>query len=86
MDQQSKRSLFRKLLLLFALTYLLSNGPGLLLVNRPLLVLGMPLLYLWALFWGVVQIGIILYAYKRLWKEDAEDYKSESEPSAREAP
>jgi hypothetical protein len=72
MDQPQKKSLFRKLLLLYAVTFLLSNGPGLLLVNKPVLVAGMPILYVWALFWGVVQIGIILYAYRRLWKNEAD--------------
>lgn len=75
LDKQAKKRLFRRLLLLFAFTYLMSNGPGILLVNKPVLIGGVALLYLWALFWGVVQIGIILYAYFKLWKDIAEKYE-----------
>ncbi len=75
MTKAEKKKLFRRLLILFAISYLLSNGPGLLLVNKPVLVCGMALLYVWALFWGVVQIGIILYAYFKLWKDEADEYE-----------
>ena len=75
MGKQAKKKLFHRLLWLFAISYLLSNGPGLLLVNKPVLVGGMALLYVWALFWGIVQIGIILYAYFKLWKEEADEYE-----------
>ena len=74
MGKEAKNKLFRRLLWLFAISYLLSNGPGLLLVNKPVLVGGMALLYVWALFWGIVQIGIILYAYFKLWKHEADEY------------
>ena len=73
MNEQQKKSLFRKLLLAFAVSFLMSNGPGVLLVNKPSLVAGMPLLYLWALGWGIVQIGIILYAYFKLWRHEVEE-------------
>lgn len=73
MNEQQKKSLFRKLLLAFAISFLMSNGPGVLLVNKPSLVAGMPLLYLWALGWGIVQIGIILYAYFKLWRHEVEE-------------
>lgn len=75
MNKAEKKKLFRRLLILFALTYLLSNGPGLMLVNKPVLICGMALLYVWALFWAVVQIGIILYAYFKLWKDEADEYE-----------
>lgn len=73
MNEQQKKSLFRKLLLAFAISFLMSNGPGVLLVNKPSLVAGIPLLYLWALGWGIVQIGIILYAYFKLWRHEVEE-------------
>jgi len=75
MDKLAKKKLFRRLLWLFTLSYLLSNGPGILLVNKPVLVRGMALLYVWALFWGIAQIGIILYAYFKLWKDEADEYE-----------
>ena len=74
MNKSEKKKLFRRLLILFAFTYLLSNGPGLLLVNKPVLVCGMALLYVWALFWAIVQIGIILFAYFKLWKDEDDDF------------
>ena len=49
--------------------YLFSNGPGILLVNRAELVLGFPPLYLWAVFWGALQLGILIAAYFLVWKE-----------------
>ena len=73
MNEQQKNSLFKKLLMAFAISFLMSNGPGVLLVNKPSLVAGMPLLYLWALAWGIIQIGIILYAYFKLWRHEVEE-------------
>lgn len=49
--------------------FLFSNGPGILLVNRAELVLGFPPLYLWAVFWGAVQVSILIAAYFLVWKE-----------------
>jgi hypothetical protein len=74
MNKAEKKKTFRRLLILFAFSYLMSNGPGLMLVNKPVLVGGMALLYVWALFWAIVQIGIIMYAYFKLWKDEADEY------------
>ena len=82
MNEQDKKRLFRKLLLLFAFAFLMSNGPGVHLVNKPVLVAGIPILYLWALCWAVVQIGIILYAYFKLWRHEVEEEIHPSETSA----
>ncbi|MBN2288515.1 MAG: hypothetical protein JXQ83_04225 [Candidatus Glassbacteria bacterium] len=71
-NRAKNKKLFRILLLLFAASYLMSNGPGVLLVNRPVLLAGIPLLYLWGLGWAVVQIGLILYAYFRIWRHEIE--------------
>ena len=68
LTREQKRKLYRQLLGLFILSFLMSNGPGLYLVNRPVLVAGVPLLYLWGLAWAVVQIWIIVYAYFKLWR------------------
>ena len=73
MDLQRKKALFKKLLLAYIVSYLLSNGPGLLLVNKPLLIAGIPLLYLWALGWATVQIGLIIYAYYKLWRDETDE-------------
>ena len=53
----------------YLVAYLFSNGPGILLINRGGLVLGFPPLYLWAVFWGTVQVGILIAAYFLVWKE-----------------
>ncbi|MEA1996735.1 MAG: hypothetical protein U9N45_03820 [Gemmatimonadota bacterium] len=88
MNEKQKKKLFRKLLYLFIFSFLMSNGPGLYLVNKPVLILGMPVLYLWGLCWAVVQIGIILYAYFKLWKEEIEDKEpvSAAEPGKEARP
>lgn len=50
----------RKLGALFLLATALGAGPGLLLVPAlPTTVLGMPALYVWFVFWFVVEVGII---------------------------
>jgi len=72
MTREQKKRLFRKLLWLFFGAFLMSNGPGLYLVNSPRLIAGIPILYLWGLFWAVVQILIIVYAYQKLWRYELE--------------
>ena len=80
-NQAKNKRLFRILLLIFATSYLMSNGPGVLLVNKPVLVAGIPLLYLWALGWAVVQIGLILYAYFKIWRHEIESELTTPEAS-----
>jgi hypothetical protein len=70
---EEKKKLFRKLLYLFIFSFLMSNGPGVLLVNKPLLIAGIPILYLWALGWATVQISLIIYAYYKLWRDETDD-------------
>ncbi len=70
MDREEKKRKYRKLLWLFSLTFLLSNGPGLYLVNFPILWAGFPLLYLWGFFGAVAQIWIIIYGYLKLWRNE----------------
>ena len=82
-DQTRNKKLFRILLLLFAASYLMSNGPGVLLVNKPVLIAGIPLLYLWGLGWAAVQIGLILYAYFKIWRHELEPGANEPSSSAK---
>jgi hypothetical protein len=63
-------SLGKLLLIIYAVSLLLSNGPGVLLVNRPVLILGLPLIYVWALFWWLFQMTLVLIAYFRVWKPE----------------
>jgi hypothetical protein len=64
----SKKKWAITLALGYIVAYLFSNGPGILLVNRAGL-LGFPPLYLWAVFWGAVQVSILIAAYFLVWKE-----------------
>ena len=34
---------------------------------------GLPVIYVWGLFWYAVQFGVILYAYLHLWRGDDDD-------------
>ena len=52
-------------------------GPGLYLVNPDpgdlagtFTLLGIPVIYLWALFWSLVQAIVVLVAYVFLWSEE----------------
>jgi hypothetical protein len=60
------------LFLIYAFSFLMSNGPGVLLVNSPRLVFGFAPIYLWALFWYAVQITCIILAFIFVWKGEEE--------------
>ncbi len=83
-DQRGKKKLLNRLLLLFIFAFLMSNGPGLALVNHPTLVAGVPILYLWGLGWAVVQIAIIIYAYLKVWRHEVEPEESHLAASRQE--
>ena len=63
----------------YVIAYLFSNGPGILLINRAVLVWGVPPLYLWAVFWGTVQVGILIAAYFLVWSVGEAPEPKESE-------
>lgn len=54
--------------LAFALAMVMGPGPGVLLVNRAELFLGLPLIYVWGVFWYGVQLSVILLCYTLLWR------------------
>ena len=56
------------LFLVYALSFLMSNGPGVLLVNSPGLVLGLAPVYLWAIFWYAIQVACLVLAFVFVWK------------------
>ena len=71
----------------FALAVLMGTGPGLYLVNpdpsdpeTKLTVLGMPIIYVWAVCWFFVEAGVILVAYFWLWNSEPADTAEESMP------
>ena len=72
-----KRPLSRFLFAIFMLAMLMGPGPGLRLVNpdptdpnATFTIFGMPVIYVWGLFWYVVQLVAIIIAYKKIWSKD----------------
>ncbi len=64
--------------LVFVLAMVMCPGPGVLLVNRAELFLGLPLIYVWGVFWYGVQLSVILLCYFLLWRRvDTADSDSE---------
>ncbi len=55
----------------------MGTGPGVWLVNRPTQVLGIPLLYAWAILWYLVEAGVVIAAYFLVWRSP----KESSDPS-----
>jgi hypothetical protein len=69
------------LAIVFVLSMVMATGPGVLLVNRPETVLGIPLVYAWGIFWYLVQVAVALFAYFKLWRESTdEDTQTSSSP------
>ena len=63
------------LFLVFALAMVMGPGPGLRLINpeptaarESLLILGVPVIYAWGLFWYGVQAAVVVSAYLTIWK------------------
>ena len=63
---------------IFSLSLVLGTGPGVLLVNRPETLLGVPIVYAWGLFWYVVQVFVILVASFTIWTRSSEGDENES--------
>ena len=67
------------LFVIFVLALVMGPGPGIYLVNpvpgEPATrVLGMPVVYLWAISWFFVQLAVVVVAYCTLWsRQDTRD-------------
>ena len=70
MHAQSKRRTGWILTAVFIAALLMGPGPGMLLVNRPTAILGIPALYAWGLLWYVVEVGVVVLAYLLVWRDD----------------
>ena len=75
-----KTRLSKILAAIFIFAAIMGPGPGLYLVNpssedaTTATFLGMPVLFAWAVFWFLVQAGVVLVAYCKLWtKQDGLD-------------
>jgi hypothetical protein len=51
----------------FIFSLIMAVGPGVLLVNRPTTVCGIPLVYAWGLLWYAVIVAIAVIANACLW-------------------
>ena len=71
-DKQSLSRLSWILTGIFGFALLMGPGPGLYLVNgyaaQGGTVLGMPVFYFWATFWCLVESGVVITAYLKIWK------------------
>ena len=62
------------LIVIFFIALVMGPGPGSLLINphgsEPMFWFGMPALYVWAVFWFLVQASTILIAATLIWKKE----------------
>ena len=79
MDAQKKKRLSIGLTLAMVFAMIMGPGPGLRLVNpditapaAPYIVFGIPVIYAWGIFWFVVQLVIVVTAYRTVWVDEDE--------------
>ena len=69
-----RRKLATVLIVIFLIALVMGPGPGSLLINphdsEPMFWFGMPALYVWAVFWFLVQASTILIAATLIWKKE----------------
>ena len=62
------------LIVIFLIALVMGPGPGSLLINphgsEPMFWFGMPALYVWAVFWFLVQASTIFIAATLIWKKE----------------
>lgn len=74
-DERRRRRIGLALFCLFALALVMGPGPGIYLVNPGIeeansrTVLGMPVIYVWTVFWCSVQAAVVVVSYFTVWKE-----------------
>ncbi|QDS91010.1 hypothetical protein EC9_52290 [Rosistilla ulvae] len=55
------------------LALLMGVGPGVLLVNRPSMFLGLPLVYSWGIGWYFVMCAVAIVSYRWIWRGEMAD-------------
>ena len=85
MSQRTKSKQKRLTIILstiFFIAIMAGLGPGLALINPDpadpnarFIIFGLPLIYVWAVFWFIVQASVVVVAYFCLWGKDTEDKK-----------
>jgi len=51
---------------------ILATGPGVLLVNRPATIFGLPLIYAWGILWFFIMGSIALATDRLIWRPESE--------------
>jgi hypothetical protein len=73
-SKQQRQKISWILTSIFLVALLMGPGPGIYLVNDFAAdggrILGIPILYVWAIFWFAVEAIVILVAYLFIWKDD----------------
>lgn len=64
-----RRRLAGSLAAIFFLAMIMGAGPGIWLVNGRGPVFGIPVIYLWVVFWFVVQASAVVTAFLTIWKK-----------------
>lgn len=81
-EPQSVRGPARRLAWILSTVFLVAlvmgTGPGLLLVNEPVMVplgfgLALPALYAWGLLWYAVEVICVVLAYAFVWRDTQEE-------------
>ena len=67
---EARKKLGWILAIVFAIALLMGPGPGLLLINQPKALFGLPALYVWGLIWFVVEVGVVVLLYLFVWSKD----------------
>lgn len=74
----TRKTLSILLAVVFLIAITMGSGPGIRLINPDptdphavFTIWGLPKIYVWGLWWYVVQLSAILVAYFKLWKDDA---------------
>ncbi|MBM83939.1 MAG: hypothetical protein CMJ78_25565 [Planctomycetaceae bacterium] len=69
-DSKKRHKLGLWLSIIFVAALILGPGPGILLVNSPKPILGLPAVYAWGLLWYVVEVGVVIAFYRCVWRSD----------------
>lgn len=70
-NNTDRRDLRLTITVLFCMT--MAVGPGVFLVNQPAFVIGLPVLYAWAILWYLGLCLVALTMLRRSWSEHVQD-------------
>ncbi len=69
-DQARKRRRGWILAFVFCFALIMGPGPGIMLVNTAKPFAGLPPIYLWGLLWYVVEVVVVILAFRLVWSDD----------------